>query len=98
MSQIRKTHSSKLKARVAIESLKESKTISQISSEEGIHSNQIGIWKKQIIDRAYELFEDKRKKQNNSQNIKDSDLYEQIGRLKIELEWLKKKYIQAESK
>ncbi len=88
----RKQHSAKFKFRVALESMKGQKTVSQITQEYGVHPSRIHAWKKQLQEDGDSLFERKsqsQKHENHEQEV--SELYEQIGRLKMELEWLKKK-------
>jgi putative transposase len=88
----RKQHSAKFKFRVALESMKGQKTVSQIAQEYGVHPSRIHAWKKQLREEGDSLFERKsqsQKQENHEQEV--SELYEQIGRLKMELEWLKKK-------
>ncbi len=91
MRSIRKQHSAKFKAKVALEAAKESKTISQLCSEYGVHTNQIGQWKKRLIEELPLIFSDKRKRAEKDRDELESELYRQIGQLKVELEWLKKK-------
>lgn len=88
---IRKQHSPARKADVAIEALREVKTTSELASEFGVHPVQVSQWRKELLTRASELFEDKRRKRGSGQSEETAALYEQIGRLKMELEWLKKK-------
>ena len=87
----RRRHSSKFKKQVALAAIKERKTISELSGEFSIHPNQIVTWKKQLIDGAEDIFKDKRKKSIIDKEETESKLYEEIGRLKVELDWLKKK-------
>jgi len=87
----RREHSSKFKKQVALEAIRERKTISELSGEFSIHPNQIIIWKKQLIDGSEDIFKDKRKKTISDKEENESKLYEEIGRLKVELDWLKKK-------
>ena len=96
MAQKRKRPSSGFKAKVALAAVKEVKTVSQLSSEFKVHSTQIHHWKRQLLQRAEEVFE-KPGSQGSSSVEKEAligELYEQIGRLKMELEWLKKKAAQ----
>ena len=86
---MRKKHNAESKAFIAIEALRERKTASEIASDEGVHPVQVAKWKKELIERASELFEDKRKNKK-SDGPDNEDLYQQIGRLNMELEWLKK--------
>ena len=76
--------------KVAIEAVREEKTATQIASAAGVHPMQVSQWKKELLTRASELFQDKRKK-TISGDEDNAALFEQIGRLKVELEWLKKK-------
>lgn len=91
MQNIRKQQSVAIKAKVALEAVKGEKTISQLSSEYGVHSNQIGQWKKHLLEELPTLFSDKRKKVERDRDELEDELYRQIGQLKVELEWLKKK-------
>lgn len=85
----RRRLSSKFKSQIIIEALKENKTLAELSSEHLVHAQQITNWKKQAINGMEEIFKDKRQRPSNDKEI--SSLYEQIGRLKMKLEWLKKK-------
>jgi len=87
----RKRYSANYKSRVALEALKEQKTLSELSSEYGVHSNQISLWKKQLLTEAEHIFSNKRRRQKKEQEHLESELYRQIGQLKVELDWLKKK-------
>ena len=89
MSVKRRRHSSEFKFRVALEAAKEQQTISQLASEFSLHPNQIRDWKKQLLEKGKTVFQSNGK--HKLQAIQESELYEQIGRLKMELEWIKKK-------
>ncbi len=91
MGNIRKNHNAAFKSRVAFEAAKGEKTIAQLSSEYGIHPNQIGQWKKKLLEELPVIFSDKRKKAERDRDELEAELYRQIGQLKVELEWLKKK-------
>ena len=91
MGSIRKNHSASFKAQVALEAVKKEKTISQLSSEYGVHSNQITQWRKRVLDELPGIFSQKRKKKEKETEELQSELYQQIGQLKVELDWLKKK-------
>ena len=92
MSGTRRVLSSGLKAKVALAAAKGDKTLSELSSQFGVYANQISAWKKQLLEQAPELFEDgRRRRRQNEQQTETAELYEQIGRLKMEVEWLKKK-------
>ena len=88
MAKKRTRHTATTKARVAIEALRERKTLAQIASQYQVAPTQVGNWKKEAITRLPELFETTKKADNDE--LVDS-LYEQIGRLQVELAWLKKR-------
>jgi len=91
MHNLRKRHDAAFKAKVALEAAKGEKTIAQLSSEFGVHANQIGQWRKQLFEELPRLFSDRRRKQEKNEEELRSELYQQIGQLKVELDWLKKK-------
>jgi transposase len=91
VSNMRRGHDAALKARVALEALKEEKTMAQLSSEFGVHVNQIRQWRQKLLEELPSLFSDRRKKRDKEGEELLSELYRQIGQLKVELEWLKKK-------
>ena len=89
----RRQFSAKQRARIALEAVREQSTMSQIASAHSCHPTQITRWKKQLIEGAPGLFEDDRSSKSTSNSEKlVGELYEQIGRLKMEFEWLKKKF------
>ena len=87
----RKQHSPKFKARVAVEAIRGEKTLSQLGSQFKVHPIQIGKWRKTALDQLPELFVDGRTRKPNNGEVENTALYEEIGRLKVELDWLKKK-------
>lgn len=91
MSTKRKKHSAEFKFKVALEATKNLKTRSEIASEYGVSGTQVSQWKKELADHGKELFERKNSKHDKLWKEQEANLYEQIGRLKMELEWLKKK-------
>ena len=91
VSNMRRGHDAALKARVALEALKEEKTMAQLSSEFGVHVNQIRQWRQKLLDELPSLFSNRRKKKDKEGEELLSELYRQTGQLKVELEWLKKK-------
>ncbi len=90
MGTIRKQHSKEFKAKVAIEALKGHKTLSKLSTEFGVHAVQISQWKKQLQEGSVSLFE-RGKTGANKQDALIERLYQQIGQLQVEVEWLRKK-------
>ena len=88
----RKTHDKKFKARVALEALREESTIQQIAQKYHIHPNQVSQWKKLLSDSAEQLFERPNKKQENDNEQTEEKLFQHIGTLTVENDFLKKKY------
>ena len=87
----RKVHGAELKAKVGLEAIHGVKTINQIAQEYNVHPVQVGQWKKEILERAGTLFEGKRGPKAVNEYSEPERLYGEIGRLKMELDWLKKK-------
>lgn len=87
----RRAHSDKFKAKVAIEAIKGIKTLSELATEYKIHPNQISAWKKQLQMNAEELFTRGKKSKAKSEEELTAPLYEEIGRLKMDVKWLEKK-------
>ena len=90
MTTTRKTYSPKFKARVAIEAMRGDKTLSQLGSQFKVHPMQIAKWRKTALDQLPEVFVDGRRKVSNGE-VDNTALFEEIGRRKVELDWLKKK-------
>lgn len=88
---MRKKLDAAFKAKVALEVVRGEKTTSQIASEYGVHPNQIGQWKKRLLEELPSLFSDRRKRDEKEGEAETDELYRQIGQLKVELDWLKKK-------
>ncbi len=86
----RKIHSAKFKAKIALEAYKNDKTAAELISTHKISSGQISTWKKCLVDGAIQLFESGKSTAVDEATL-TSPLYEEIGRLKVELDWLKKK-------
>ena len=91
MSKKRRRYSAEFKFKVALEAAKELKPLSQLASEYELHPNQISTWKKQLLSEGAEVFKNGQQRQGQDQAAREAELFEQIGRLKMELEWLKKK-------
>jgi transposase len=87
----RRSHSPEFKARVAMEAISVRKTIQEIAADHAIHPIQVSQWKRQLLDGASELFTPgKQNKDKEEGQAKEAELFQQIGRLQMELEWLKK--------
>ena len=86
------------KAKVALAAVKEVKTVSELASQFSVHPTQIHQWKRQLVGRAEELFQTpgSRARGEEDPEALQAKLYEEIGRLKVELEWVKKKAAQFE--
>jgi putative transposase len=91
MRKQRRQFSAKLKFQVALEALKELKTINEIASGHEVHPTQVKQWKKQLQEGGIDVFAEKADKATQAQAEMEATLYEQIGRLQMELAWLKKK-------
>jgi len=89
----KRTHSAQFKFRVALEAVGEWKTVSQIASEYDVHPTLVRQWKKRLQEGGADIFASpaSQKQQEAEQTATEAALYEQIGRLKMELEWVKKK-------
>ena len=91
MTVTKKRHSAAFKARVALEAAKQTRTLAELSGTFQVHCVQISKWKKQLLDGIESLFRDGRHHDHDESQAIQAELYEQIGRLKMEVEWLKKK-------
>lgn len=95
----RKQFSASQKAQIALEILKEEKTVNQIASEYSVHPNILYRWKKQALENLPKLFEDESKGERERRAESErqvSELYSEIGRLTTQLTWLKKKSVYLE--
>jgi transposase-like protein len=91
MSQ-RRTHSPEFKAKVAMEAISGRKTLQEIAADHPVHPIQVSQWKKQLLEGASDLFNRGKKTQvKDESQAKEAELFQQIGKLQMELEWLKKK-------
>ena len=91
MPQSRRRHSAEFKFKVALEAAKDLKTINEIASEFSLHPNQVSQWKQMLLGGGEALFRQSDGCSEREYEALQAELYEQIGRLKMELEWLKKK-------
>ncbi len=91
MTKERKRFKADFKAKVALEAIKEIKTLNELAQTHSLHPNQISQWKKELLTRAVEIFGTVK----DSEKVKYEELvpklYQEIGQLKVELDWLKKK-------
>jgi outer membrane protein assembly factor BamB len=91
MRRERKRYDAALKAKVALEALKGQRTTNEIASVYGVHPNQVAQWKKQVLEQLPEIFSGGRARREQQDEELRDQLYQQIGQLKVELDWLKKK-------
>lgn len=87
----RKNYTAQEKAKIALDAIKGNQTIAQLTSKYSVHASQITTWKKQLLAALPNAFSDKRKRENKDQQQLVEQLYQQIGQLTIEIDWLKKK-------
>ena len=79
------------KVKAVLEAIRGEKALNEIASSYGVHPNQLGLWKKQAIEGLPEVFSSRRAKSDADQEALKDRLYQQIGQLQVELDWLKKK-------
>ena len=94
MTKKRKQYNQQFKFKVALEAIKELKTINEIAGGYSVHPSQVKNWKKQLLTEGPTVFSRNIVQQLCEQEARETELYGQIGRLKMELEWLKKKAVQ----
>ena len=94
MARKRRSFGAAFKAKVALAACRGEKTTAQLAAEYEVHAGQITAWKKQLLEGAVGLFEDGRGRRPDETVTNNQELYEQIGRLKMEVEWLKKKAVE----
>jgi transposase len=87
----RAVHSSTKKAKIALAALRGDKTLSQVAGQYGVHPTQVTSWRQRLEEGAASLFEDGRRRKETGTGATEEELYAEIGRLKMELDWLKKK-------
>lgn len=91
MSSKRKTYSAEFKTKVALEAIRGELTLNQIATRYEVHPSQVTQWKKQALEHLKDAFSSRRAKAQKEDEALQDELYSQIGRLKVELDWLKKK-------
>ncbi len=94
MARTRKTYTAAFKVKVALAALKGDKTLAQLASEHSVHANLITAWRKQLLEGAEGLFGSSTKPDSKDTETREAQLFEEIGRLKFELDWVKKKSAQ----
>jgi transposase len=88
---MRKTYTAAFKSKLALEAVKGDKSLAELAAKYEVHPNQITQWKKALLAGLPEVFSDKRRKTERRAEDETAKLYEEIGRLKVERDWLKKK-------
>ena len=92
MANPRKKHTAAFKAQVALAAVKGDRTVNELAGQHGVHPTMIHGWKKHLLDHVEEVFAQGNAKPGEADDPRErAELYEQIGRLKMELDWLKKK-------
>ena len=91
MRRKRRSFSAEFKARVVRAALREDKTLAELASHFDIHPNQITEWKRQAVDALPDVFSRRKRDIVKDAEVRETRLYEQVGKLQVELDWLKKK-------
>lgn len=91
MGKGRRKFTEKFKAQVALDAVKGVKTLAALAAEYKVHPNQISSWKKQLLSGAHEVFAPGKELRGKSEEELTAPLYEEIGRLKMDIRWLEKK-------
>ena len=94
MTKVRKRHNAEFKSKVAIEAIKEHKTINELTAEYGVHATQISNWKKQALAVIPTAFNTKQQANEQAQQAIIDELHRQLGQVISERDWLKKKSLQ----
>jgi transposase len=88
---MKKSFSAQFKSKVALEAVKGNKTVNELASEFGVHPTQIKNWKEELQNGATDIFSNKRKKEAKEVEAERDRLFRQIGKLQVEVDWVKKK-------
>jgi transposase-like protein len=91
MTRQRKQYSGEFKAKVALDAIKGQRTANEIGSSYGVHPNQVAQWKKHALEEMPQVFSERRARAKQGEEDLKAQLYQQIGQLKVELDWVKKK-------
>ena len=87
----RKSYTAAFKVKIALEAIKGQRTINEIATHYGVHPNMVTQWNKQAIESLPDVFSTRRERDAQGEEALKAELYQQIGQLKVELDWLKKK-------
>lgn len=88
---MRRNHPAELKAKAALEAVAGEHSLSELAAKYEVHPAQLTTWKKKLLQGVPDIFSDRRRKKDEGDEEEKARLYEEIGRLKVELDWLKKK-------
>ena len=91
MARQRKQYTGAFKAKIALEAIKGQRTVQELASGYGVHPNQISNWKRHLIAEAEEIFSGGRERRDAAEEVEKAELYQQIGKLQVQLDWLQKK-------
>jgi transposase len=93
MAKTRRRFTAEFKSKVALEAIKESKTMAELTQEYGVHSTQIKEWKDELLKGITKVFDSGGKSEENAKQAEEKEgrLYQKIGQLNVEIDWLKKK-------
>jgi len=87
----RKSYSADLKAKIALEAIRETKTVAELSSMYGVHPTMITRWKREALEQLPSVFSRRNERKDKEREELIESLYQQIGQLTVELDWIKKK-------
>ena len=91
MGRKRKQYTGAFKAKIALEAVKGQRTVQELATAYGVHPNQITTWKKQLLASAEDIFSGALERRNVADEQEKDELYQQIGKLQVQLDWLQKK-------
>ena len=91
MKKRRRKFNKDFKAKVALEAIKGQRPLNELAQEFGVQPNQIGIWKKQLLESAPEIFSRGKDRAAEAAEVERDRLYRKVGQLQVEVDWLKKK-------
>jgi transposase len=91
MGKQRKQYTGAFKAKIALEAIKGQRTVQELATAHSVHPNQITTWKKQLAASAEDIFSGARERRDQADEQEKDELYRQIGKLQVELDWFQKK-------